>query len=128
MKAEPGQTSKVIVPGEFPTFNKVLNLSKGHWSHYHKKKKNLTSLVKGIIGNPSFTHERVRAHFKWYRKTNRADPDNIAFAKKYVIDGIVKSGLLAEDRWDNIIKLEDEFGIDKEQPRVEVRITEVEKQ
>ena len=50
----------------------------------------------------------------WYRTNKRSDPDNICFAKKYILDGLVKAGILMDDGWDEIKRFEDHFRIGKE--------------
>ncbi len=68
--------------------------------------------------------KRVRITFKWYCPDKRKDPDNIAFAKKFIEDGMVNAGVLQGDGWNQIVSLQDEFYIDKD-PRCEVELTEV---
>ena len=68
---------------------------------------------------------KVHIAYKWYEESRRRDLDNIAFAKKFIQDALVKSGVLAGDGWKHIAGFTDEFYIDKENPRVEVIIREV---
>ena len=63
--------------------------------------------------------------FSWYCKNQRVDPDNIAFGKKFVLDGFIKAGILSNDGWNDIKGFEDKFFIDKENPRVEIKIRSV---
>ena len=48
--------------------------------------------------------------------------DNIASAKKFVIDGLVEADILADDGWRQVSGFSDTFEIDKVNPRVEVEI------
>ena len=52
--------------------------------------------------------------FTWVHPTNKQDPDNIAFAKKFVLDGLVKAGSLPNDGFKNISGFSDEFVHDKD--------------
>jgi Holliday junction resolvase RusA-like endonuclease len=61
----------------------------------------------------------------WFERNRRRDKDNIAFAKKFLLDGLVKAGVLADDGWDEINDIRDRFAIDPKHPRVEVIIREV---
>lgn len=63
----------------------------------------------------------------WYEKDKRRDKDNISFARKFIQDSLVKNGNLKNDGWKEIDSFSDEFRVDKENPRVEVLIMEVEK-
>jgi Holliday junction resolvase RusA-like endonuclease len=39
----------------------------------------------------------VLVRFEWHEKTKRRDADNIAFAKKFILDALVKCGVLEND-------------------------------
>lgn len=65
----------------------------------------------------------IRVHFDWYCVNRKKDPDNIAFAKKYILDGMVKAGLIPNDGWNQVAGFSDDFHIDVDNPRVVVRIT-----
>ena len=68
---------------------------------------------------------KVNITYKWYEANKKRDLDNIAFAKKFIQDALVKMGVLAGDGWRHISGFTDEFYIDKENPRIEVTISEV---
>lgn len=68
----------------------------------------------------------VRLKFFWYEPNRKRDYDNIAFAKKFIQDALVEMGVLKNDGWLYIVGLSDDFAVDKEKPRVEVIIAEVE--
>jgi Holliday junction resolvase RusA-like endonuclease len=60
--------------------------------------------------------------YTWYEPNRKRDKDNIAFAKKFCQDALVKSGTLANDGWAEIDGFTDTFEVDKRRPRVEVKI------
>jgi hypothetical protein len=62
--------------------------------------------------------------FSWFAKDKRKDKDNIAFAKKFILDGLVDAHVLDEDRWDYISGFLDVFEVDEKNPRVEVHFGE----
>ena len=39
----------------------------------------------------------VMVRFEWHEKTKRRDADNIASAKKFILDALVKQGILIDD-------------------------------
>lgn len=39
----------------------------------------------------------VIINFEWHEKTKRRDADNIASAKKFILDALVKNGVLVDD-------------------------------
>lgn len=68
---------------------------------------------------------KVEIKFKWYEPNMKRDPDNVAFAKKFILDALVKSGVIASDGWKTIRRFSDDLYLSKERPRVEVIISEV---
>jgi len=54
-----------------------------------------------------------RLKFTWRVKNKRVDLDNCAFAKKYVLDGFVKAGLIPDDSMKYITEFTDTFVVDK---------------
>ena len=66
--------------------------------------------------------EAVYLRFNWIEPNKRRDKDNIASAKKFIIDALVKSGILENDGWKNVIGFSDRFSVDKNNPRIEVEI------
>lgn len=69
----------------------------------------------------------VIMHYFWYEKDTRRDLDNISsFGRKIIQDALVKSRVLQNDGWKNIVGFDDSFFVDKQNPRIEVEIEEVE--
>jgi len=62
--------------------------------------------------------------FSWFLPNKRKDKDNIAFAKKFILDGLVTARVLDEDRWEYISGFLDVFEVDESNPRVEVHFGE----
>ena len=50
-----------------------------------------------------------RLKFTWLIKDKRRDLDNIGYAKKYILDGMVKAGIIENDGLNQIIGLQDEY-------------------
>lgn len=65
---------------------------------------------------------RVALSFRWYEPNRKRDLDNIAFAKKFVLDALVNNGIIKADGWKCVTGFTDEFFVDKENPRIEVTI------
>lgn len=51
--------------------------------------------------------------FTWYKPNNRQDHDNIGFAKKYILDGLIVAGSIKGDSPKYIGNFVDNFEIDK---------------
>jgi len=62
--------------------------------------------------------------FEWFSPDKRKDKDNISYAKKSILDGLVRAGVLKNDGWDNILGFLDYFYINKTDPRVVISFYE----
>ena len=67
----------------------------------------------------------VYISFCWYEKNRRRDCDNIAFAKKFILDALVEDGVLVDDSQKYVTGFEDLFYVDNANPRIEVLIEEM---
>jgi len=65
----------------------------------------------------------VQMAFQWRCPNKKKDPDNISFAKKFILDGMQQAGLIPNDGWTQIASFHDDFIVDKDNPRVIVVIT-----
>lgn len=61
----------------------------------------------------------------WLEPNMKRDLDNICFAKKFILDALVQSGRIPNDGWKDVKGFEDHFGVDAENPRIEVVIEEL---
>lgn len=66
----------------------------------------------------------VVIRFEWHEKTKRRDADNIASAKKFILDALVKTGVLVDDSRKYVKGFYDAIVDDKED-YVEVELIEV---
>lgn len=74
---------------------------------------------------PPVSRYPVRIGFTWYTRNLRKDVDNIAFGKKFILDGLVLAGVLAGDGRKHVAGFAgEEFLVDRERPRVEVVVVE----
>lgn len=81
----------------------------------------ITAYIQQQLQNVSFKGA-VRLSFRWFEPNKRRDLDNICFAKKFILDALVASGIIETDDWRGVVGFTDEFSIDKENPRIEVSI------
>ena len=67
----------------------------------------------------------VRMLYRWYEQNKRRDLDNIsAFGRKVIQDALVDTRVLQDDGWRYVKGFQDEFYVDKGNPRIEVEIIE----
>lgn len=66
----------------------------------------------------------VKIAFKWTEGNKRRDLDGICFAKKFILDALVKYGVLSDDNRKCVTSFTDSFSYGKE-TYVEIEIEEV---
>lgn len=67
-------------------------------------------------------HGPVGINCTWYTPDERKDADNVAFATKFILDGMVEAGILQGDGRKFVHSFMHTFRVDKLKPRVEVLI------
>lgn len=112
--------------GRFPSLNEYVNAERANRSYgaamKRKETKRAAEAAKGLpqLSNP------VVISFRWIEPNMRRDVDNIAFAHKFILDGLVSAGVLKSDSRKHVIGLQDEFPQpDPDNPRIEVKIMEM---
>lgn len=68
---------------------------------------------------------KIYLSFIWYLKNKKKDPDNIAFAKKFILDGLKIAGIIENDGLNQIKGFKDDFTIDIKNEHVLVVIKEL---
>lgn len=115
---------KIIIPGEMPGMNEIIKASKAHYQAYNKlKRENTQAVVWCSKKVPKM--QRVFLDITWYAKNKRRDPDNIAAGVKFIFDGLVEAGVIENDGWKENGGWSNKFDVDKQNPRIEVVIKEV---
>lgn len=115
---------KIVIPGEMPGFNEIVKAAKSHYHSYNNMKRDNTEIVTWV-SNKIPKQKRIFLDITWIEKDKRRDPDNIAVAVKFIWDGLVEAGVIANDGWKQNGGWKNSFEVDKDNPRIEVIITEV---
>lgn len=69
---------------------------------------------------------KVHIDYLWIEPNSKRDKDNISsYGRKVIQDALVSSGVIDNDGWKQIEGFSDSFGVDKNNPRIEIRIREV---
>ncbi len=120
-------TEKLIIPGELPGLNEIIAMSKEHWAKYAEEKHSRTEEIAYLTRSQiKKKYKKVDLTFTWYCRNKKRDKDNIIAGQKFILDGLVAAGVIENDGWEQIGNISHFFSIDKENPRVEVIIKEVE--
>ena len=66
----------------------------------------------------------VMVKITWYEPNMKRDIDNITFGTKFILDSLVKNGVLKDDSRRYVSELNHTVLVDKKNPRIEVEIIE----
>ncbi len=116
----------MIIPGRFPSLNDYIAAERRNRHIAAKMKRDETKRVADIAANsdmPTF-QKPVHVYFTWVEPNRRRDIDNIAFAHKFILDGLVDAGVLNGDSQKYVTGFVDLFRVDKDNPHVSILITD----
>ena len=92
----------------------------------HQNEENVLQAIYAQFGRIRIK-KPVRMLYRWYEPDRRRDLDNISsFGRKVIQDALVKAKVLHDDGWKYITGFQDDFFVDKSNPRIEVEIIEEE--
>lgn len=111
------------IKGSLPSANEVIALAKKSPFAYSSLKKKATNKVKMSCLNIAEINTPAHFEITYFCKDKRKDLDNIAFAKKFIFDGLIKAKKIPNDGWGEISSWEESFAIDKKNPRIVIQIT-----
>ena len=114
----------MVIPGRMPGLNDYVRAERANRFAASKMKKEQTERA-GIAAveqrMPRFSG-RVEIVFTWVEENRRRDMDNVAFAKKFILDGLVRAGVIKDDTPRYVAGLSDRFAYDRQHPRIEVEV------
>ena len=111
---------------KLPSLNDYTKICRANKYQAGKFKKDIERDIGMFLNRlPKFIYP-VRIHFHWVEMNGRRDLDNIAFAKKFILDAMVKRGKLIDDSRRYVVGFTDTFEIGKEY-KVRLEIEEVKK-
>ena len=117
---------KFTIPGRFPSLNEYVSAERANRRFGASMKRKETKRAASAAEHLSKFTNPVIVSFKWIEPNMRRDIDNICFAHKFILDGLVSAGVLEGDSRKYVIGLQDEFPEpDPDNPRVEVTVIEV---
>ena len=115
----------LIIQGRLDNLNDYTKANRSNKFGGNKmKQKNeeyITDFIEEQLNGIHFTG-KVYLHFRWYEPNRNRDLDNVCFAKKFILDALVKNKIIETDGWRGVWGFTDEFDIDAFNPRIEVVI------
>lgn len=99
---------------KLPSLNDYISACRTNRYKASAMKRGVESDISFFIGRLPRYQRPVRIHFHWVEKNSRRDLDNVAFAKKFILDAMVKKGKLIDDSQKHVIGFTDSFEIGKD--------------
>lgn len=112
------------IPGTLPTLNQYVNAERtNRFAAAKIKRKTQETIMWQMLGHPVF-EGHVYVAFTWIRPDMKSDKDNVAFAKKFILDALQEAGVIKNDSWRMCTPFDLGFKVNKDNPRTIVRIAD----
>ena len=120
------QTFKI--PGHLPGMNKIIAASKTHHMVYKKIKEEHCWYICTCIKKHNITPYTdrglpINVKITWVCENKKRDKDNIMAGQKFILDAMVKAGVIKDDGWKYIGEIEHKFTVEKNNPHVIIELT-----
>ena len=98
-----------IIPLKLPSLNEYIRECRSNrYAGAEMKRREEQKIALFVKSLPVF-EDPVEIEFCWQEKDRRRDLDNIAFAKKFILDALVKTGRLKDDNRRHVVGFKDSF-------------------
>ena len=108
-KSLENHTFKVTIPLKLPSCNEYINACRINRYAGAKLKRYTDAKIGEFISDMPVFENPVKIHFTWVEGTKRRDLDGICFAKKFILDAMVKCGKLKDDNRRFVTAFTDSF-------------------
>ncbi len=115
---------KVEIPMKLPSLNEYINECRSNRFAGAKMKKSIENDIAVFINKLPVFKNPIHITFNWIEKDRKRDLDNIAFAKKFILDALVKCGKMKDDNRNYVLGFVDEFFYGSES-KVVLKIEEI---
>lgn len=105
--------NKIEIPFRLPSLNQYINECRKNKYAGANMKKTVDRDIGYYINKLPQYKNPIKIHFTWVEENKRRDLDNVCFAKKFILDSMVKTGKLKADNRNCVVGFEDNFKYDK---------------
>lgn len=109
---------------KLPSLNEYINVCRANKFQASKFKKDIENDIGIFIARLPKYENPIKIHFHWIEGNKKRDLDNVAFAKKFILDAMVKFGKLKDDNRKCVTAFSDTFSYGKD-TKVVLEIEEV---
>lgn len=104
----------IEIPFRLPSLNEYIDKCRYNKYSANDMKQNVQNDIAYYINKLPNYDKPIKIHFHWVEENKRRDLDNICFAKKFILDAMVKCGKLKNDNRKYVYGFEDSFEYAKE--------------
>lgn len=105
---------KIEIPYKFPSFNEYVNECRKNKYAGGSMKKKIQKDISLFINKLPKYDKPIKIHFHWVEGNKRRDLDNVAYAKKFILDTLVACKKLENDNRNYVYAFTDSFEYGKE--------------
>lgn len=115
-----------LIQGPLPGLNEYTRANRSHAQAGASMKRQAEAIITAYVRAAQLEPYagKVSVRFLWMEPDARRDPDNVAFAKKFVLDVLVREGVLRGDGQKHVGPLHDDFDVRPDTPGVIVELEE----
>lgn len=112
------------ISGRLPSLNDYVNECRKHPQAGAALKRKAQKMVTDAIMDEGIRpmETPITVDCIWCEPNTRRDKDNIRSGVKYILDGLVKAGIIPDDGWKHVKDITDFYEVDKKNPRVLVTL------
>ena len=100
---------KYIIDMKLPSLNDYTRWCRSNKFLAAKEKRKIEEEIGFYLRDMPKYDKPIKIHFHWIEGTKRRDLDNVCFAKKFILDSMVKSGKLKDDNRKCVYAFTDSF-------------------
>jgi Holliday junction resolvase RusA-like endonuclease len=105
---------KYEIEMKLPSLNDYVNVCRSNRYQASKFKRDLECEISWyLLKMPSYDNP-IKLTFTWVEGNKKRDLDNVAYAKKHILDAMVKHGKLKDDNRNCVIGFTDKFEYSKD--------------
>ena len=106
--------NKIEIKFRLPSLNNYIDECRTSKYAGAKMKKEVEEDIGWYINQLPKYKKPIKIHFHWVEENKRRDLDNVCFAKKFILDSMVKAGKLQNDNRNCVTGFTDTFEYGKE--------------
>ena len=106
--------TRVEIPFRLPSLNEYIRECRGNKYSANTMKQRLERDIGFYLKRLPEFKKPIRIDFEWVEENKKRDPDNIDFAKKFILDAMVKYGKIKNDNGNYIAGFKADFSYAKE--------------